>query len=90
MPTSLTVNNLAFTYGDGNNKLKAILKDKKGKVLVNKTVVFNFNGKNYNQKTNSKGVATLTIGAGPKKYTTTISFTNANYLKSKDSNCNCQ
>lgn len=83
MPTTLTANNLAFTYGDGNNKLKATLKDKNGKVLVDKTVVFNFNGKNYNQKTDSKGVATLIIGAGPKKYTTTISFTNSNYVTSK-------
>lgn len=83
MPTTLTANNLAFTYGDGNNKLKATLKDKNGKVLADKTVVFNFNGKNYNQKTDSKGVATLTIGAGPKKYTTTISFTNSNYVTSK-------
>lgn len=83
MPTTLTANNLAFTYGDGNNKLKATLKDKNGKVLVDKTVVFNFNGKNYNQKTDSKGVATLIIGAEPKKYTTTISFTNSNYVTSK-------
>ena len=83
MPTTLAANNLAFTYGDGNNKLKATLKDKNGKVLADKTVVFNFNGKNYNQKTDSKGVATLTIGAGPKKYTTTISFTNSNYVTSK-------
>lgn len=83
MPTTLAANNLAFTYGDGNNKLKATLKDKNGKVLSDKTVVFNFNGKNYNQKTDSKGVATLTIGAGPKKYTTTISFTNSNYVTSK-------
>ena len=83
MPTTLTANNLAFTYGDSNNKLKATLKDKNGKVLSDKTVVFNFNGKNYNQKTDSKGVATLTIGAGPKKYTTTISFTNSNYVTSK-------
>ena len=78
MPTTLTASNLAFTYGDGNNKLKATLKDKNGKAIVNKTMVFNFNGKNYNQKTDSKGVATLTITAGPKKYTTTISFTNSN------------
>ena len=82
MPTTLTANNLAFTYGDGNNKLKATLKDKNGKTITNKTVVFNFNGQNYNRKTDSKGVATMTIGAGPKKYTTTISFTNANYVKS--------
>ena len=83
MPTTLTANNLAFTYGDGNNKLKATLKDKNGKVLTNKTVVFNFNGENYNQKTNSKGVATLTVKAEPKNYTTTISFTNSNYVTSK-------
>lgn len=85
MPTTLTANNLAFTYGDGNNKLKATLKDKNGNALVNKTVVFNFNGKNYNQKTDSKGVATLTISAEPKKYTTTITFTNNNYVTSKKS-----
>ena len=62
---------------------KATLKDKNGKVLTNKTVVFNFNGENYNQKTNSKGVATLTVKAEPKNYTTTISFTNSNYVTSK-------
>ena len=83
MPTTLTANNLAFTYGDTNNKLKATLKDKNGKVLTNKTVVFNFNGKNYNKKTDSKGVATLSINEEPKKYTTTISFTNSNYVTSK-------
>lgn len=83
MPTTLAANNLAFTYGDGNNKLKATLKDKNGKVLADKTVVFNFNGKNYNQKTDSKGVATLTISAEPKNYTTKISFTNSNYVTSK-------
>ena len=85
MPTTLAANNLAFTYGDSNNKLKATLKDKNGKVLSDKTVVFNFNGKNYNQKTDSKGVATLTINAEPKKYTTTITFTNNNYVTSKKS-----
>lgn len=83
MPTTLAANNLAFTYGNGNNKLKATLKDKNGKVLADKTVVFNFNGKNYNQKTDSKGVATLTISAEPKNYTTKISFTNSNYVTSK-------
>ena len=82
IPTSITANNLVLTYGNGNNKLNAYLKDNKGKALANKVVVFNFAGKKYEKTTNSNGVATLNIGALPNTYSTTISFSAANYVTS--------
>lgn len=41
--------------------LTANLKKVNGKYLKNKKITFKFNGKNYNAKTNSKGVAKVTV-----------------------------
>lgn len=41
--------------------LKATLKTSKGKAIKSKTVTFKFNGKTYKAKTNSKGIAKVTI-----------------------------
>ena len=41
--------------------LKATLKSSKGKAIKNKVVKFNLNGKTYSAKTNSKGIAQVTI-----------------------------
>ena len=41
--------------------LKVTLKDSDGKVLANKKVTFTYNGKTYTAKTNSKGVATISV-----------------------------
>ena len=46
---------------DDNVKLKVTLRDANGKVLKNKKVVFTYNGKTFTVKTNSKGVATITV-----------------------------
>ena len=81
IPTSITANNLVFTYGN-NNKLDVYLKDNKGKALTNKVVDFNFDGKNYKSTTNNQGLASLTIDSLPKTYSATISFSASNYVTS--------
>ncbi len=47
-----------------------------GNAAAGKVVTINFNGKNYNVKTDSKGYATLNINAvvKPKTYTLTATY----------------
>ena len=66
--STLSTNDLTKYYG-GSGKFKAIFKDKKGKPLKNANVKFVLNGKVYKSKTNSKGVASLSINLKPGKYT---------------------
>ena len=58
----LTASNLKMNYNDGS-KFTVKATDKSGKPLANKQIRFILDGKTYSAKTNSKGVAKLTIGA---------------------------
>ena len=58
-------------YYKSSSHFKAIFKDKNGNLLSNTKVKFTVNGKTYNVKTNSYGVATLKINFKPGKYTIT-------------------
>ena len=50
------------------------LKDKDGKVLSNKTLIFTVNGKDYNKTTNTKGVASLRLKLNPSIYLINVKF----------------
>ena len=50
------------------------LKDKNGKVLSGKRIIFTFNGNNYTKTTNSNGLASLNINAKAGKYTIAVFF----------------
>lgn len=62
-------------------KYKIILKDINGKALIGKTLTITYNGKIYNVKTNSKGIATIKAvkNLGNKKIT--IKFKGDNVYK---------
>ena len=57
-------------------KFSATLKTSKGKAIKNKKITFKIKGKKYTAKTNSKGVATITIKLNLKvgKYTITSTY----------------
>ena len=56
-------------------KFTVKLVDKKGKILKNKKITFKFKNKNYAAKTNSKGIATLSLkNINVGKYTITSSY----------------
>ena len=65
MPTTVTGSSSIIVKG---NKFSVTLKNANGYALSNRTITFNFSGRIYNKTTNSKGVASLTIGATPGKY----------------------
>ena len=79
----LKASNLKMTYNDGS-KFKVTVKDYKNKVLANKNVKFTLNGKTTTVKTNSKGVASLTVG-NLKPGTYTVKY---QYSKSGSSDYN--
>ena len=59
--TKFIASDLKMKYNDGS-KFSVTFTDKSGKPLTNKTIKFVLNEKAYYSKTNSKGVATLSIG----------------------------
>lgn len=58
---TLSAGDLVMKYKDGS-VYKVILKDKSGNLLKDTKVKFTINGKTYTEKTDSKGVAKLSIG----------------------------
>ena len=67
---SLANKNLYLTILVKGYNYNIALKDAKGKVLANKKITMNYNGKTYTAKTNSKGIVTFKIKAtaiGSKK-----------------------
>lgn len=71
LASSLTLKKYTYKKSSKSKKLKATLKSGT-KVLKNKKVSFKVNGKTYSAKTNSKGIATVTIKLTKKgtfKYT---------------------
>ena len=50
------------------------LKDKDGKVLSGKKLIFTFNGKTYTKTTDSKGIASLAISAKAGNYPISVTF----------------
>lgn len=78
---SILTNNLEMNHGNGS-VYKATIKDKYGNLLKKTGVQFKINGKTYNVKTDSKGVATLNINLGVGYYTITSKI-NDNYYQSK-------
>ena len=68
-------------YYKSSSKFKATFLDKNGAPLKNTKIKFTINGKTYNVKTNSKGVATLKINFKPGKYKITILNTKTNEKK---------
>ena len=70
--TSLSTKKYTYKKKSKSKKLKVTLKDASGKLLKSKKVTFKVNGKSYTAKTNSKGIATVTIKLtkrGTYKYT---------------------
>ena len=58
--STITANDISKVYTDGK-KFSAKFYKSNGKVLAKKTIKFKINGKTYKVKTNSKGVATLSL-----------------------------
>ena len=58
--STITANDISKVYTDGR-KFSAKFYKSNGKVLAKKTIKFKINGKTYKVKTNSKGVATLSL-----------------------------
>ena len=77
---NVTVKTTLVTSNISRKKAKAIkfnakLLNSKGKILKYKTVTFKFRGKNYKRKTNSKGIATLSLkNVSRGKYTIYSSY----------------
>ena len=61
------------------------LKDKNGKVLSGKRIIFTFNGNNYTKTTNSNGIASLKIDAKAGKYTIAVFFAGDDLYESSSS-----
>lgn len=83
MATTLTGSSSTIIKG---NAYKVTLKDGNGKALSKKTVTFVFNGSTYKKTTNSKGVASLAIGAqAGKSYKLSYSYAGDSYYNRSSS-----
>lgn len=69
--TVIQKNSSKVVYG---KDYSVTLKDKNGKVLSGKKVIFTFNGNNYTKTTNSNGIASLNLKAKAAKYTIAVFF----------------
>ena len=87
MATTLTGSSSTIIKG---NAYKVTLKDGNGKALSKKTVTFVFSGNTYTRTTDSKGVASLGIGAqAGKTYKLSYSYAgNSYYNRSSSGNIN--
>ena len=71
---TLTAKNI-YKKKSKTTKFTVKLVDKKGKILKNKKITFKFKNKKYTAKTNSKGIATLSLyNINVGKYTITSSY----------------
>lgn len=75
--TKLKSSTLKMQYNDGS-KFSVKATDSKGKALANKNIKFTLNGKTTTEKTDSKGVAKLAVGAlKPNTYTVKYYYSTA-------------
>ena len=80
--TTLIVPNKSYSKLVTNKKLTLTLKTSKGAVIKNKSVSFSVNGKVYKAKTNSNGVATVTVKlTAVKTYSFSARFAGDAYYK---------
>ena len=71
----LTTKNVSYKANAKTKKLTATFKSAKGNAIKNKKITFKVKGKTYTTKTNSKGVATVTVKITKKgKITFTAKF----------------
>ena len=63
----LTAKKKTFKASKKVKKLTATIKNRKGKALKNKQIIFIVNGKKYKAKSNKKGVATVKVKLSKKK-----------------------
>ncbi|WP_298523226.1 Ig-like domain-containing protein [uncultured Methanobrevibacter sp.] len=78
----LTASNKSYKV-KATKKLSATLKDNKGKVLKSKKITFKLKGKTYSAKTNSKGVATVTVKITSKgTFKVAVRYAGDNYFNS--------
>ena len=69
--TVIQKNSSKVAYG---KDYSVTLKDKNGKVLSGKHVIFTFNGNNYTKTTDSNGIASLTLNAKAGNYIISVFF----------------
>ncbi len=70
---NLEVKDLEKYFG-GKERLEAILTDYFGNPIVNETIIFTINGKDYIRYTNVNGSASMAINLNPDKYHLNIKF----------------
>lgn len=70
---STTIESSSSTVVKGEN-FTVTLKDKDGKGVSGKKIIFTLNGANFTRTTNSKGIASLTLNIRPGTYLITVSF----------------
>ena len=84
-PSTSIIASKFTTYPLSNSYYSVKLVDSKGKPISGQTITFKFNGKTYNAKTNSNGIAKVKVYLSSKKsYTVTLSYNgNDDYKASK-------